>query len=209
MHAGILIDKKILLDVGEKTFLKCNPLCVFITHLHPDHAFFMASRDEITISVPVFAPERSERLKTMSVVSRPMNVAGYRITPIPVIHSVKVRSLGYLVKKDNKQIFYTGDIVSVSENCYKRLGKLDLVITEASFLRKGGLVRKNKQGEIFGHTGVPDLVNLFEKFTTRIIFTHFGTRFLRDISSGIKKIKSFEKKNLKLDIAIDGAQFEI
>jgi hypothetical protein len=92
---------------------------------------------------------------------------------------------------------------------FKMPKSLDLVITEASFLRKGELIRKNKQGKLFGHNGIPDLVNLFEKFTGRIVFTHFGTWFLKDISFGIQKIKSMETNGLKLDIAFDGAEFEI
>jgi len=204
MHSGVLIDKMILLDIGEKAFLKHNPQYVFITHLHSDHAFFMAPGEEIITRASVFAPERSEKLKKMKVISDSMEFAGYRIVPVPVIHSIKVKSVGYLVEKDNKRIFYTGDIASVNKKYFKRLGKLDLVITEASFLRKGGLIRKNKEGKIFGHNGVPDLVNLFEKFTGRIVFTHVGTWFLKDISSGIQKIKSMERKGLKLDIAVDG-----
>jgi ribonuclease BN (tRNA processing enzyme) len=209
LHSGILIDKTIMLDVGERTFLRYNPQCIFITHLHPDHAFFMGPDDEINIGVPVFAPERSERQKKMNKVSDLTVIAGHRITPIPVTHSVKVKSVGYLVEKSNKRIFYSGDIVSIKKKYLKKLRTLDLVIAEASFLRKGGLIRKNKQGEIFGHAGVKDLVNLFETFTTRIIFTHFGTWFLKDISSGYQKIKSLESSNLKLDIAVDGSEFEI
>jgi len=38
-HPGVLIDEKILLDIGEEEFLKYKPEYVFITHLHPDHAF--------------------------------------------------------------------------------------------------------------------------------------------------------------------------
>src|SRR5688500_9364434 len=164
MHSGILIDEMILLDVGKKAFLKCNPQYIFITHLHADHAFFVASAEKIETDIPVFAPERSERLKGMTVISDPVELAGYRITPIPVTHSIKVKSVGYLVEKDNARIFYTGDIVSIKEKYFNVLEKLDVVITEASFLRKGGLIRKNKQGEVFGHAGVPDLVDLFKKF---------------------------------------------
>ena len=40
-HSGVLIDGKLMLDVGEKEFLDLKPGCVFITHLHPDHAFFI------------------------------------------------------------------------------------------------------------------------------------------------------------------------
>ena len=47
MHSGVLIADMILLNIGEKTFLKYNPQYIFITHLHPDHAFFMARGEEI------------------------------------------------------------------------------------------------------------------------------------------------------------------
>jgi len=176
-HSGVLIDKKLLFDLGEKAFLKWNPRSIFITHLHPDHAFFMASAEEITIDVPVFAPETSHRLTAMKVIAVPMQLGRYKITPIPVTHSIKVKALGFLIEKGDKRIFYTGDLISVRERYFETLGKLDAVITEASFLRKGGLVRKNEQGEIFGHAGVSDLVNLFSTFTSRIIFTHFGSCF--------------------------------
>jgi ribonuclease BN (tRNA processing enzyme) len=209
LHSGILIDKKILLDVGEMTFLKYKPLCIFITHLHPDHAFFMSPGNVINPGVPVFAPERSERLKTMHIVTGAAEFDGYKITSIPVIHSIKVKSMGYLIEKRNKRIFYTGDIISIKKKYLKRLTKLDLVITEASFFRKGGLIRKNKQGEIFGHAGVQDLVNLFAKRAAKIVFTHFGTWFLKDITTGRKKIKSLEGSDVTLDIAVDGATFEI
>jgi ribonuclease BN (tRNA processing enzyme) len=209
MHSGILIDEKILLDVGERIFLKYAPQYIFITHLHADHAFFVTPGQKITTDIPVFAPEKSERLKRVNVISGPLEVAGYRVTPIPVAHSIKVKSVAYLVEKDDTRIFYTGDIISIKAKYFKMLRKLDAVIIEASFLRKGGLIRKNKQGEIFGHAGVPDLVNLFEKFTERIILTHFGTWFLKDTSSGNRKIKLLETNNLKLNIATDGARFEI
>ena len=38
-HSGILADGKIMFDVGEKKFLSLDPKYIFITHLHPDHAF--------------------------------------------------------------------------------------------------------------------------------------------------------------------------
>jgi len=37
-HSGILIDRFLLLDVGEKAYLKVRPKYIFITHLHSDHA---------------------------------------------------------------------------------------------------------------------------------------------------------------------------
>ena len=37
-HSGVLVDNKLLFDVGEKEFLKYNPSYIFFTHFHPDHA---------------------------------------------------------------------------------------------------------------------------------------------------------------------------
>jgi glyoxylase-like metal-dependent hydrolase (beta-lactamase superfamily II) len=39
-HSGVFIDNDLLFDLGEKEYLKLNPEHIFITHLHPDHAFF-------------------------------------------------------------------------------------------------------------------------------------------------------------------------
>src|SRR5688572_27510404 len=121
MHSGVLIDEMILLDIGEKTFLKYSPKYIFITHLHSDHAFFMSRGEEIITRASVFAPERSEKLKKMKVISGTIEVEGYRIIPVPVTHSIKVKSVGYLIEKENKRIFYTGDIVSINEKYFKRL----------------------------------------------------------------------------------------
>src|SRR3989337_4036503 len=84
MHSGILVDGKILLDVGEKEFLKHNPQFIFITHLHPDHAFFMASGFEIITDALVFGPELSGSLKRMNVLSETVEATGDKLAPIPV-----------------------------------------------------------------------------------------------------------------------------
>jgi ribonuclease BN (tRNA processing enzyme) len=57
--SGILIDNKILIDVGEKEFIGLNPQIIFITHLHPDHAFFIRNESECSINhkITIYAPE--------------------------------------------------------------------------------------------------------------------------------------------------------
>jgi glyoxylase-like metal-dependent hydrolase (beta-lactamase superfamily II) len=40
-HSGVLIDNTLLLDCGEPEFLDYKPQAILITHLHPDHAFFV------------------------------------------------------------------------------------------------------------------------------------------------------------------------
>jgi ribonuclease BN (tRNA processing enzyme) len=45
-HSGVLIDGALLLDCGEKEFLTHKPKYILITHLHPDHAFFVKAKSE-------------------------------------------------------------------------------------------------------------------------------------------------------------------
>lgn len=208
-HSGILVDKTILCDIGEKKYLRYHPKFILITHLHPDHAFFISEKEAIDINIPVFAPDKSAKLKNIQILSKPLIENEYKITPIPTIHSLKVKSQGYLIEKLNKKIFYTGDMIGIEKIFYHRLQKLDAVITEASFFRRGGVVRMNARGQKFGHAGVPDLIDFFKRFTHRIIFTHFGTWFLKDPQAAERKIKALEKNEIILDIAHDGKVFEI
>jgi hypothetical protein len=70
--------------------------------------------------------------------------------------------------------------VAIEPRYQRRLRQLDLVVTDGSYLRRGGLVRVDAEtGVRFGHAGVPDLVELFRRFTRRIVITHFGSWFYR------------------------------
>lgn len=208
-HSGVLINGKLLCDLGEKEYLKYSPQLILITHLHPDHAFFIRDREEYNIKSIVLAPENSKNFKFITVCSAPVMIDDYKITPIPTQHSAKVKSQGYLIEKEGKRIFYSGDLVDISPDQYSLLENLDAVITEASFIRKGGLVRKTAWGVKYGHTGVPDLISLFSKFTHHIIFTHFGSWFLKDPVKGRIKIESMAPEGMKVDIGYEGREFEV
>lgn len=208
-HSGILIDKKILLDVGERNYLHHQSEIILITHLHPDHAFFVTEQERAQLRIPVYAPETSSRLQGIKILTKPLVIDDYKIIPIPVVHSLKVKSQGYLIEKGKKRIFYSGDVVEINSRYLHKLYDLDAVITEASFIRNGGVIRTNAEGKKFGHAGIPDLVEFFSRFTSRIIFTHFGTWFIKDTSSGAAKLKKFENPNLKIDVAFDGVTYSI
>jgi hypothetical protein len=80
-------------------------------------------------------------------------------------------------------------MVSIHRRYHARLGELDLVITDGSFMRRGGLVRRDPAtGKPFGHAGIPDLVDFFQRFTRRIVITHFGSWFYADIADSIRRI---------------------
>lgn len=231
-HSGVLIDDQILLDLGEKEYLNYRPKAVFITHLHPDHAFFI--REPASIDVPVYAPEGHKNAK-IEVPSGPISLDAYSVTPFPTIHSKKFRSMGYVVEKkgvmegrtereteegtdggtegekEDWKLVYTGDLIRINKKYHHLLENADLVITDGSHLRKGGRVFRDKEtGQIYGHTGIPDLVNFFKAFTANILFLHFGSWFYEDVSGSMKRIKELGKeRGVRVVVAYDGLELNL
>ncbi|MFP3950618.1 MAG: MBL fold metallo-hydrolase [Candidatus Bathyarchaeia archaeon] len=207
-HSGVLIDGKILFDLGEREYLKLDPDYILITHLHPDHAFFVTDRVE-GIDCPVYGPEKSEEVK-IKILDEAIDLDGYKITPVPTHHSKLVDSQAYLLEEGDKRILYTGDVIWINKEHHDKLKGLDLVITDGSYIRKGGLVRRDKEtGRLYGHNGIPDLVDLFRRFTGYIIFTHFGGWFYKDIEESRKTIEELSGEGLKVEAAHDGMKVEI
>lgn len=210
-HSGILIDGTLLVDLGEPEFLAHAPKAVLITHLHPDHAYFVrlgAARPPTAI--PIYAPEPRPEA-ALTVLGEAQTIAGYDVRPVPTHHSLKVRSQAYLVSDGSAKILYTGDLIWINKEHHPLLEGLDLVITEASYFRKGGLVKRDKiTGTIYGHAGVPDLVRLFKDFCRRIVLAHFGAWFYKDIGRARSAIRALGRENgVRLEAGRDGQEIVI
>lgn len=199
-HSGILINDELLLDFGEKEFLKHKPRWILISHLHPDHAIFVKEK---VAALPkfIFGPEKNKNVK-MIVAEKKFKIGKYEVTPIPTHHSKLVKSQAYRIDSNGKSVLYTGDIIWMDKKYHPLLKGLDLIITEGSFIKKGGLIVKDKEtGKIFGHNGIPDLIHLFKPFSKKILLVHFGKWFLKDIETGKAKIKKLSKQE-KVDILV-------
>ncbi len=188
-HAGILIDRCILLDVGERSYLRYRPTHIFVSHLHADHAALLNA--PMGFQGHVYVPERTDALRGATMIPRPARIGSYRIIPVPTQHSHLVRSLGFVVQQGRRRLFYSSDLFSISPRYFRVLGHLDVVITDGSFMRRGGLVRVDpRSGRRFGHAGIPDLVDMFSRVTRRIVFAHFGSWFYENVPRARRQIAS-------------------
>ena len=102
-------------------------------------------------------------------------------------------------------------MIWIKKTYHHFLKNLDAVITEGSFIKKGGMVRRGKTTRrIFGHNGIPDLIKFFSKFTKQIILVHFGSWFYKDADGAKKKIKKLGKiYETEMNIGYDGMKTSI
>lgn len=220
-HSGVLVDSKLMFDAGEKKFLRERPQAIFITHLHHDHAYFMRDNELLITEANVFAPERCENYPQIKIISKPIKINKYKITPLPTIHSKNVKSQAYLIETGGNhssrkatnggtKIIYTGDMIWIKKQYWPHLKNLDLVITEGSFIKSGGMIQRDKSGLLWGHQGIPDLIKFFSRFTKHIIITHFGSWFYKDIGASEKEIKKLgEKYGVSAETGYDGMKIII
>lgn len=207
-HSGVLIDETILFDLGEKQFLEYQPKYIFITHLHPDHAVFV--KEHIDTEIPLYAPENFENIN-IYVPAGEITVDSYSIMPIPTHHSKRVKSTAYLLRKGSQKLLFTGDMIWINKEYHSLFQNVDLVITEGSLIRKGGRISKDKEtGQLYGHAGIPDLVNLFKGFTKHILFVHFGSWFYQDMREARAKFKQLEQlEKVAIHVGYDGMQIDL
>lgn len=208
-HTGFLLDSKILIDVGEPEYMHHDPQAVVFTHFHPDHAFFVAEKKTFDPEIPVFGPEPQEFIPNLKIISKKFRIGEYNFSPVPVIHALRLKSLGYIIENGGKRIFITGDVAWIEKANLENLPKLDLVVTEATFINKGGRINRKKD-KIFGHTGVPDLLRLLGPLTGKIIFMHYGNWFFEDVEQSLKNLRALQDEDgPEIIPAHDGMEIEI
>ena len=110
-----MVNDDLLLDLGDASFLEYKPDYVLITHLHPDHAYFVCQREQVKTNAEIFAPEKYNEVP-IHVTTRAFSIGDYCIKPIPTVHSKRVKSNAYLITYKNKKILYTGDMIWIEKN---------------------------------------------------------------------------------------------
>lgn len=207
-HSGILVDDTLLFDIGEEKYLEHAPKAIIFTHFHPDHAYFVFENEVFKPKIALYGPEKHELVPNLKVITSPLNIQGYKVTPIPVIHALHLKSYAYLIIKDQKKIMITGDVAWIEKAELEKVPKLDLIITEGSFITKGGMIRR-KYNAIFGHTGIPDLIRVLGPYTDRMAFCHFGKWYFEDVKKANETLKNFSSESLEIIPGHDGLQIII
>lgn len=210
--SGVLIDDILLLDLGEKQYLKYDPKWILITHLHPDHAYFMrrGKEEHPLTEAEIFAPEKPAS-HAIRILNQPTKIGPYHVIPIPTHHSKHVLSQAYLIEKGGISILYTGDLVWIDKKYHHLFKEVDLVITDGSYIREGGVIRKDPETEkLFGHNGIPNLIRLFRPYTKKILFIHFGTWFYQNVKESREKLLSLGKiYKINILVGHDGLDLEL
>jgi ribonuclease BN (tRNA processing enzyme) len=166
--------------------------------------------ENVKINIPLYAPEKYKG-QTITVPRSTFNVGNYRITPVTTIHSLRVKSTAYIVEYKGVKIVYTGDVAWIEKKYHHLFNNVDMVITEASYIRKGGLIRRDPAtGKIFGHTGVPNLIGIFKDYTSTMLFVHFGAWFYKNSTDAHKQFKKLARDNdIDVIVGYDGLTVKI
>ncbi len=124
---------------------------------------------------------------------------------------MRVQSQAYLVIKDGVSILYTGDLVWIDKEYHPLFDRVDLIVTEASFLEEGGRIQKDQgTGKLYGHNGIPNLIRLFRPHTNKILLTHFGNWFFQNIKASREKLSNLGKKyDVEILVGHDGLKLEL
>lgn len=213
-HTGILVDRELLIDLGEKEFLHYNPRWILLTHLHPDHAYFIyRGKEEIPpTKAPLYAPEVPKNPQNVvTLLNTQTHLGPYLVTPIPTHHGKHILSQAYVIRKENRSFLFTGDLVWIDKKYHSLIGKVDLIVCEASFIRKGGMVQRDPiGGRLFGHNGVPNLIALLKPFSNKIVFVHFGSWFYQNTKEGRKTlIRLGKEQGLEVTVGYEGLEVNV
>lgn len=224
-HSSILVisnsGQKLLVDVGVDRDWKIEnikPDYIVITHSHKDHIGGLKEEDPncdiyaTRLTFDTCTPswiehfKKENRLKILE--SEQTNTLGdFKITPIPVLHSVKHPMDILLIEVDNKRIIYAPDMRWIKKDKQEKyLKNIDVWIGDTSTIDKSITRRDKDTGEIYGHLSVRELLDILEENDIRhLILTHLGEEAVgmgdRELKEKIEDLVG--DRDIKITVARD------
>lgn len=211
--SSILINSQeaiIVLDMGNGGNSRLEDLgfpsvdAIFFTHLHVDHFngvfdYLVQRKIRRMPRVAIYSPpgfrkifnavvEAGNEIEAEIVESElpKAKIKDVEVYSVKACH--KIYAVSYVVTDGKKKIIYTGDTREPCEEIIKESRDADIIIHEGSCI---------EGCEIYGHTSIPKLYQLFDK--NKLIITHIPAQLEGEIFSRFKDIK----------IAFDGLKINV
>ena len=218
-HTSTLVSyrgRHLMIDCGEDWREKVHevrPHAILVTHAHPDHAFGLREGSPC----PVWAT--SESWETMDdwtietehrhVLAKrePRKIEGMEVEAFPVIHSTRAPAVGFRITAGRVAIFYVPDVVWI-EDREDALADIRCYIGDGASIDQN-LVRRDKQGNLVGHTPVRTQLTWCQKEgVSRMIVTHCGSQIVAgdERKVGAKLRKYAQERGVEAEIARDGME---
>jgi ribonuclease BN (tRNA processing enzyme) len=182
-HSAFTVEAegfRLLCDFGQnrKGMLeKIRPDAIFVSHAHPDHAWGLEEGTDRPVYASAVTHEILKELPIEKRVilepGRTVRVGPLRLTPFPVVHSVRCPCIAARIATSEGTLVYSGDVIAF-ESPQKALAGADFYVGDGSTL-KGSLVRRHASGALMGHTTIRAQLGWLEKHgVQRAVFSHFG-----------------------------------
>ncbi len=222
-HSAFTVEAegfRLLCDFGENRrglLAKIRPDAIFVSHAHPDHAWGL----EEGTPAPVHASEITHELTSkMAITNRvvlapgePVHAGPFRMTAMPVVHSVRCPGIGVRLEVAGRTLVYSGDLVSF-EDPDRALASADVYVGDGSTLT-GSLVRRHApSGMLLGHTTVrAQLGWLAKRGIGRAVFSHFGTEAIgmgeKAHREALAKLAAERLPGAEVTAAFDGQTLDV
>ncbi len=217
-HSAFVVESRgfrLLCDFGETNegrLAEIAPDAIWISHAHPDHGGGLREGTDL----PVYASAATARILRDLPVRRwrvlppgkAARVGPLRLTPLPVLHSLRCPCLAARIAAEGKVIVYSGDLVAFRDE--DALSGADLYIGDGSTLTRP-LVRRHSSGRLFGHTTVRAQFGwLGRQGVPRAVFSHFGSEAIRmgdrELASRLRRLGAEKAPACSVELAHDGAE---
>jgi ribonuclease BN (tRNA processing enzyme) len=221
-HSAFVLEAngfRLLCDFGEnrKGMLeRIRPDAIFVSHAHPDHAWGLWEGTQL----PVYASAAThDLLKELPLLDRvvlvpgePVAIGPFRLTALPVIHSIRCPGIAARISLDGFTLVYAGDIVAFEEPDTALEGA-DFYIGDGSSLTDS-LVRRHESGTLVGHTTVRAQLGWLSRHgVIRAAFSHFGKGPIEMGEDGLRTaldaLAAAKPPGCAVTAAYDGLEMEI
>jgi len=206
--------QKYLFDCGRGIDInRVKPDYVIVTHGHPDHSRGLQEFTGIIHTHRKCDFKHKGTFKYLKLRTR-NKVGNLWITPIPVSHSIRYPTCGYIIETKRMKIAFFPDVLSIRPEDRKHLSDADFYVGDGAFIvDKPGRVRRDKEtGKVWGHATIIDQIKWCKKQgVKRAIITHLGTWAITAGEEKVReKMRELSKQyDIKVRAAYDGLSIDL